>query len=163
MSKEPKILYWDIPPYYKIEVNGPNVTVLSYSRKKKGVSLSQYKNAYGYLQVKIFNKSTSIHRIVANQFLGLKPEKLVTNHIDGNKLNNHPSNLEYCTIKENIQHAVKLGLHVSGHPERNGRYIHGRCNADIKKYKKEWREVNRERISLQNKVRYQNQKKVKNA
>ncbi len=36
--------------------------------------------------------------------------KLHVNHKDGNKQNNFLSNLEYCTAKENTQHAIKMGL-----------------------------------------------------
>jgi hypothetical protein len=32
------------------------------------------------------------------------------NHKDGNKKNNRADNLEYCTKKENTQHAKRLGL-----------------------------------------------------
>lgn len=34
-------------------------------------------------------------------------------HIDGNKLNNHYSNLELVTLQQNIQRAVRNGLHNS--------------------------------------------------
>lgn len=40
--------------------------------------------------------------------------KIVINHKDGNKLNNHISNLEVITQKENIQHAAKMNLKKSG-------------------------------------------------
>lgn len=33
------------------------------------------------------------------------------NHIDGNKENNRLDNFEFCTAKENINHAYKTGLH----------------------------------------------------
>lgn len=37
-------------------------------------------------------------------------DNLQVNHIDGNKLNNNLSNLEWVTGKENTLHAHKLGL-----------------------------------------------------
>lgn len=46
-------------------------------------------------------------------------EDFQVNHIDGNKLNNSLENLEWCTNKENQQHAVKLGLKVSLKGEEN--------------------------------------------
>lgn len=50
-------------------------------------------------------KSSTIHRLVATAFLGLTDESLVVNHIDGDKTNNTPSNLEVCTQQHNRKHA----------------------------------------------------------
>lgn len=53
----------------------------------------------------------TVHRLVAEHFVyGKKDEKDVVNHIDGNKLNNHFSNLEWVTRSENQKHAYALGL-----------------------------------------------------
>jgi len=36
------------------------------------------------------------------------------NHIDGVKINNHPSNLEWVTAHENTQHGIAMGLLTRG-------------------------------------------------
>ena len=53
-----------------------------------------------------------VHRLVALTFLppATSPDKREINHKDGNKRNNTPDNLEWCTRTENMQHAISLGL-----------------------------------------------------
>lgn len=50
------------------------------------------------------------HRLVGLTFIDNPNNLPIVNHIDGNKRNNHLSNLEWCTNEYNIQHAVKTGL-----------------------------------------------------
>lgn len=68
----------------------------------------------GYWKVKLVKdgarKDYRIHRLVALSFLEKEDGKDVVNHKDGNKLNNDVQNLEWCTQKENIDHAVEFGL-----------------------------------------------------
>lgn len=59
-------------------------------------------------------KHESMHVAVAEAFLGRRPFGMYVNHIDGNKLNNHISNLEYVTPKENIFKSVIAGTHPKG-------------------------------------------------
>ena len=62
-------------------------------------------NKKGYLQVCLTNKNTyNVHRLVALIFIENKENKPEVNHIDGNKLNNHISNLEWNTTQENLEH-----------------------------------------------------------
>ncbi|CAI2181724.1 15547_t:CDS:2, partial [Funneliformis geosporum] len=48
---------------------------------------------------------------ITQAFCPKEEGKEYVNHIDDDSTNNNASNLEWCTLKENIQHAVRLGLH----------------------------------------------------
>ena len=60
---------------------------------------------YKYFQVQRNGKRINklFHHLVAEQFLGKRPDNLVIDHIDRNKLNNNVTNLRYVTQKENMQ------------------------------------------------------------
>ena len=87
-----------------------------WSRKRKRY-LVQHLNK-GYLRIALTHKNKrrtfSSHKLVAEAFLGKKPEGCIINHKDFNKQNNNVSNLEYITQKENIRHAVRGGVHITG-------------------------------------------------
>lgn len=53
-----------------------------------------------------------VHRMVMRAFVGEPPEgKYSVNHKNGKPFDNRLANLEYCSHRENILHAVRLGLH----------------------------------------------------
>ncbi len=56
----------------------------------------------------------SIHRLVAEAFFGPRPNGMVINHLDGDKNNNTPENLEFVTCARNSRHAVEMGLTPRG-------------------------------------------------
>lgn len=79
-------------------------------------SLLPARKRTGYLQVTLSKNAVLsyhlVHRLVANAFIPNPDGKKQVNHIDGNKLNNSVSNLEWSTSKENIVHSITvLGKH----------------------------------------------------
>ena len=62
-------------------------------------------------------KTILVARLVASTFIEnqLFNNKMTVNHIDGNRLNNKVENLEWCSLKENIQKAFENNLY----PQKN--------------------------------------------
>lgn len=81
---------------------------------RKGKMLKQSYASKGYKQVCLNDNGRTttfrVHRLVAMMFIE-NPDNLETvNHIDGNKENNHVSNLEWCSVADNLRHASVNGL-----------------------------------------------------
>ena len=76
--------------------------------------LKPYHDKDGYLVIQLCVdgkvKYFLIHRLVAMAFIPNPNNLPQVNHIDGNKENVCASNLEWCTCRENIQHAYDKGL-----------------------------------------------------
>jgi hypothetical protein len=103
-----------IPPIF---INGQeSYMISSYARIKnhKGrISEGSKTHHSGYVSVSIYPKSYLLHRLVAHTFIVNPMNKEQVNHIDGNKQNNHLTNLEWVTNQENTQHAYDTGLKKS--------------------------------------------------
>lgn len=88
-----------------------------YSRprhRSNGGIMKQSINKDGYLCVKLVidgkHKTKRINRLIAESFIDNPFNKTEVNHIDGNKLNNSISNLEWATPSENVSHSYRIGL-----------------------------------------------------
>ena len=69
-------------------------------------------NGYYKVSLHINNvgKTINMHRAVGMTFIPNPDNLPQVNHKDGNKLNNHISNLEWVTAEENIHHLYRTGL-----------------------------------------------------
>ena len=82
------------------EMTGDYILKQYFRRGYKAVTLTNENGVLAYC---------AVHRLVAEHFLG-DCTGMQINHIDGNKENNNVTNLEICTMSQNILHAYKNGL-----------------------------------------------------
>lgn len=85
------------------------------SRVGRLLTLQTNKWGYAFISLRPTSRDQArtmfVHRLVADAFL-LRPEgKCEINHIDRDKKNNSPENLEWVTKKENAAHAVAAGAY----------------------------------------------------
>lgn len=80
-------------------------------------------NKHGYLNVSLSkngkSNSKSIHRLVAEAFISNPDNLPQINHKDCIKTNNFSINLEWCTLEDNIQHAVDNNRYRDQNGENN--------------------------------------------
>lgn len=119
---------YNIPGFknYKITKNGKVFSFNPRFPDGKEIKGSLHSTGYWSYKFKISNtevKTVKRHRLMALTFLLNPLNKLCVNHIDGNKLNDDLSNLEWVTYKENSIHAFKIGLNKGLKGSKNGRSI----------------------------------------
>lgn len=98
-NKDKRLLYLDI------EVTEEGGTFYRDGSKK-----AQYLRN-GYPTIKYKNKAYRVHRLVAEKYIPNPDNLPFVNHKDGNKVNNCVDNLEWCTQRQNVHHALRTGLH----------------------------------------------------
>lgn len=93
--------------------------IVSYQRGKRKILVGGFTNRSGKPDEKLYRivclyingrqKSYYIHRLVAETFVANPDNKPMVNHIDLNKTNNKPENLEWVSARENTVHALTSG------------------------------------------------------
>lgn len=137
-----------------------NYSISNYGRVRNDIrnTFLSPRKLRGYERVSLWynNKANDhrIHRLVAQEFIQNKENKPEVNHKDGNKLNNHVSNLEWNTTQENLEHkrinnlgkTLKAKLSATGINNSQAKldeedviFIRTNCETkiDIKKFSKE--------------------------
>lgn len=97
-------------------------------------------DSYGYYRINLTVNSKQlkyrIHRLVAIAFIPNPKNLPQINHIDGNKTNNLPENLEWCTLLENMAHAWRTGIYTNARKTQFKKGHTGHPNL-LKRYKKD--------------------------
>lgn len=129
----------DIPGYdglYKIDEYGNVISVArtifrsdGQTRNRKLKKLKPFLNKKGYPTVFPYKNrvktSQRVHRLVAITFMPNPQNLPQINHKDGNKMNNHVSNLEWCTNLYNMRHSHSvIGRNMAkGQQNRRSRMV----------------------------------------
>lgn len=103
----PDEIWKDVPTYEGIYQASSFGRIRSLRVMKPSIS-----KGTGYLAVGLSNgkgkaKTRHVHALVALAFLGPRPEGKQVNHIDEDKTNARPENLEYKTPRENVLHSLR--------------------------------------------------------
>ena len=106
------LLHFQDIPNYKNYMISRNAEIYSKILKRL-CCLSILPNGYHKIKLKDDTgvyKDLYVHVLVAITYLGYVPStsKIVINHIDGMKGNNHLDNLEIITQKENMKHSINI-------------------------------------------------------
>ena len=120
------MIWHDIPGYPDYEIS-KSVIIRRKSPGRYSKMVVAQTSDKTYLGAKLRDefgtwRRVKVHVLMMATFVGPRPEGLVINHIDGDKLNNRLDNLEYCTQLANERHSLTvLGkTHLRG---PDGRFI----------------------------------------
>lgn len=117
----------NIPGFSKYEISEYGRIRSFHGRKnEKFKILKGSKDKDGYRRVSIVSDSGKMHsfkfyEMVAKLWIGERPKNLVITHLDGNKLNDHYSNLAYRSQLENIRDKIKHGTQTIGENHPNAK------------------------------------------
>jgi len=97
---------------YKIIKDFENYSISNWGNVKNNKTnmVLKFRDCFGYNRVSLYDKNISkpkninVHRLVAEYFIPNPENKTQVNHIDGDRGNNHYTNLEWATQSENMKH-----------------------------------------------------------
>lgn len=118
MLNEHEEIWKDIEGFegqYQVSDLGRVMSLVTNHGKPQRKLKPQHERNYLYVNLSIKDRghTKDVHRMVAKAFVPNPDSKPMVNHIDGSKLNNNASNLEWVTCSENHKHAYASGLRAS--------------------------------------------------
>lgn len=132
---------------YSVSEHGEVYSYVSLPPKKIKTSLiydkTRQQHTYEIFNISDFGvmRTTYVHRVVAAAFIPNPENKPEVNHIDGNKRNNHVSNLEWVTRSENAKHMHDSGLFL----RRTGTKYDDKI---LKSIEQGWHELTSKQLSI---------------
>lgn len=111
--------YKPLPPLERLDVlfevrDGSLFNRVGRPRAKKGTEAGAVNLLTGYRLVCVDYSKYKVHRVIWAMVNRSDPGQLVVDHIDGNKLHNHPSNLRLLSKSMNALNAKRFGHNTSG-------------------------------------------------
>lgn len=90
----------------------------TYARELLGVRMPKGYVVVGIRVGSVRSRPVGIHQLVADAFIGLRPDGQQVRHLDGNPGNNAASNLAYGTVQDNANDRKRHGHYATGsrHP-----------------------------------------------
>lgn len=177
--------YKNIIENYEVS-NFGNIRKLLHTGIYKDINCSISNKGYKYFQLQRNNKRINyfVHHLVCKAFIGERPDNLVIDHKDRNKLNNNINNLHYISQLENMRNTDKYLVHIEElEPKKraiirakeyanknkelvleNKKKYYQKNKENFKLYYQENKEkllINKRKSYLKNKVEYSNKKKEK--
>lgn len=136
-TASPEESWLPVPDYessYEVSDHGQVRRIAPGHSATVGYILKPMPTAKGYLRVILAPQPGTtvgrrVHLLVLRAFVGPAPTGHEANHRDGDKTNNHVSNLEWVTRAENMRHAFRNGLQQPVRGEQHGMHKLTRAQA----------------------------------
>ena len=113
MQEQWRMVY-GLEDWYEVSSSGRVRRLKAACGTHTGKIITPVLSTLGYLEVRFSIRGRQVrkglHLVVMEAFNGPRPPDHETNHKDGNKLNCHLDNLEWCTRGDNIRHSFRTGL-----------------------------------------------------
>jgi hypothetical protein len=119
-------MIWKNIPGYERYMVSEDGSIKSLIGKHKMLKTNSNSGPYDMICLGKRYGTKTIHRLVALAFIPNPESKPQINHKDGNKRNNHFSNLEWVTNSENRKHAFETGLQKYSNEASKAASIHNK-------------------------------------